>query len=211
MVLIDSYSESYSEKEVNICDSSLRCPYHEAGQAITMPDQTYKVTSAKFYLKTTGSPDPCTVKIYNCTGTPGTDGKATGSCIAESESKQFSRSTCELEEFVFTGVNQIILNANSNYTIEVSHHLGGSSNYYMLGYDENSPVHAGNAAFHDLDDVSGYGASDICFYLYGDAPSTYTKSHTSDTLLKNTGIKNTYVADAIIIPPLGGIRRVIYA
>jgi hypothetical protein len=191
MVLIDSYSESNYDGFKALASGSA---YIEMGQAITMPGTSYKVTSVKFYLATTGSPEPCTVKIYNCTGTPGADGNATGSYIAESESKQFSRSEYALEEFTFTGDNQIILNANSNYTIELSHHGGSALKSYKFGYDSSSPTHAGNLCYHDADEVPGYPTGyDACFYLYGEILYvTNAKSYSSDILIMKRGYVYLY-------------------
>lgn len=164
---------------------------------------TIALYSSKFYLLKDGSPTGNIVsKIYNYTGTPGTNAKPTGSALATSATYNIASLTgsYQLIEFLFTGVNAISLTGGTKYFVTVEYQGGDASNKLRVGWDSSSPPSgAGNNVALQLSGGTWLGGnntqSDI-FYVYGGVPLT-TKTHTTNTLVRQQTTKS-HTADASI-------------
>lgn len=161
-IVIDSYSESnYS------VDTGALSPTLSFGQSITGDGAT--LTGAKFYVKKGGSPTGNLVaKIYAHSGTFGSSSVGTGSALATSDNFDVATLTTSLSviSLSFSGVNQISLGSGTRYVVTLDAagvtFSGGS---VVMGGDNSSPSHAGNASVCSggfwFDDSS----LDLCFYL----------------------------------------------
>jgi len=207
MVLIDSYSESNRNGEVNLQDEH---PSDEGGkasaggQALTTPATAYHLTAVKFYLKKSGSPTGnLMAKVYSTTGTVGTDATPTGAALAESEavdSSTVDSSDYELVTFNFIGSNQITLSASTDYFIDFEAHSANfdGSNYIIGGVDITAPTHAGNISYFVNGSWLAESAYDTCFYLYGWIPeSSYSSTHPLFNQAKS-GIERKLGVDATV-------------
>src|SRR5574343_152307 len=106
-----------------------------------------KITSVTFMLQRGGSPTGnAYAKLYNCTGTPGTNGQKSGSAIATSDALDVSTLNPSSEQPVnltFSGINQVTLTNNTDYCITLEYSGGDSSNYIYF-YSKNSIVGSRN-------------------------------------------------------------------
>lgn len=170
--LLDSYSEA------NIDDFDiLRVTTRLADGNTFLSPVTIPLHSVKWFLLKVGSPSGnIFAKIYNLTGTVGTNGKPTGSPIATSDPIDISTLTGSYQgiEFKFTGSNSITLNAGSHYGVSIEYYTGGdSSNYLQLGLDSSSPSWSNNSFLF----ISGSWSSTLSaddafpFYIYGQLPT----------------------------------------
>ncbi|MBV5280269.1 MAG: hypothetical protein J0651_03150, partial [Actinobacteria bacterium] len=131
------------------------------------------LSSAKFYLKKTGTPTGAmTAVLYAHTGTFGSTGVPTGTALATSDTIDISTLTTSyaLVEFAFTGVNQYTLVAGTNYFISCHYNGGDASNRQNLGYD-NTGAASGNLAYGTPGAWTTLGTADVCFYVYTLTPA----------------------------------------
>jgi hypothetical protein len=174
--LIDSYAESNY--------SLLRPMYNGYIFSHTMQSfsntNSITLTTAKGKFNKAGSPTGSMyVKIYDHTGTYGTSSLPTGSVLATSDALDVSTltSTETLKTFNFSGANQITLTANTKYVIIFEYTGGNSSNCPYICTDNTSPTHEGNAGYSAAGTTyTVYTATDIIFYVYGDAAAAPTAS-----------------------------------
>lgn len=128
--------------------------------------------SAKLYLSRTGVPTGTfRVKLYAHTGTFGVDGTPTGAPLATSDYVDASVLTdvYQLIEFTFSGAEQISLTGGTEYVIVFDRADPPGSNHVLVGIDNNSPAHVGNASWST--DGTTFVPSlsyDIIFYVYAD-------------------------------------------
>lgn len=197
VILIDSYSESnYSDD--NQVDGGGSGIANAECQTITT-STSLPLYSSKFYLAKIGSPTGNIVsKIYNISGTAGTNGIPSGTALATSDPISIATLTTghQLIQFFFTGANAITLSASSHYGITVEYAGGDNSNALFVGMDDTSPTHSGNEASRVVSTWSSSTIDDNIFYLYG-GTLTQTRTHTIDSLKRKQTIK-VYTTDSLL-------------
>lgn len=161
--LFDSYSESNVDSYYNIHSAN----NNAIGQAFNA-GASKKLGSCKFFLKKTGSPDNVTAKIYAVTGTFGSTAKPTGEALATSDVRAGTGLTTggQLEEFVFSGANQIDLTSGTKYVIVCEHTGGNSSNFISIGVDVSDSSHGGNLSYYYASSPWTAYTNDAAFYVY---------------------------------------------
>lgn len=161
--LIDSYSESNVDGYYNIQSADNLA----VGQSFNA-GASKKLGSCKFFLKKTGAPGNVTAKLYAVTGTFGSTSKPTGAALATSDVRAGTGLTTggQLEEFVFSGTNQVDLTSGTKYVIVCEHTGGNSSNYISIGVDSSSPSHGGNLSYYYSATWTASAVVDASFYVY---------------------------------------------
>ena len=192
MAIIDSYSESNYEFPVAIGNTG----YYYRGQVFQGAAVHYILTSASFYVKKNGSPTGnIYAKLYNITGTPGSTAYPTGDAIAVSDAVDVSTldSSLALQEFVFSGAEQVLIAADAWYAITIYYPVNSVSDFVDVGCD-GSPAHAGNF----VDDEGTQGTSwrylsdiDLCFYVNGDIAPPSAQINDSSTILETVQISTS--------------------
>lgn len=162
--IIDSYSESNQSAGGN-----LGGVFPGLGQCFTGNGET--VGSAQWYLikHTTGATGNAIAKIYNTTGTYGTNAKPSGAALASSSLLDISTLTTSygLYTFNFTGADSITLTNGSYYCLTIEKYdTWGGAGFITLGRDSSSPSHSGNDAYSVSGSWSAPFAGDFCFYVY---------------------------------------------
>lgn len=182
MVLIDSYSETNEDSALNLLNLHPSTDNISAGgQSFTNLADTYKITSAKFYLLKIGLPiGNAHAVLYAHSGTYGVNSLPTGAPLATSD--DFDVSTLlagyAVVELFFTGAEQYEMQADTKYCIVFENPEAGTidaGNYVRMGRDSIGPTHGGNIIWH-FSGAWGSGSDDMCFYVYGDfvAPVGWT-------------------------------------
>lgn len=161
--IIDSYSESNRDNSGNLGY------FQGLGQCFTGNGE--KVGSAQWLITKyfTGSIGNAIAKIYNTTGTYGTNAKPSGAALASSSLLDISTITASysLYTFEFTGVNSITLTNGTYYCLTIEKYdTWGGTGYITLGRDASSPSHSGNDAYLSSGTWYAPFASDFCFYVY---------------------------------------------
>lgn len=169
MTLLDTYNEANEQAGLGLPPDGLT--YLAQGFTNT---PVCTLDSAKFYLAKVGSPTGnITAKIYALSGTYGNGSVPTGAALATSGNVDISTLTGSfvLKTFSFSGANQILLSASTNYFIVVTYTAGDVSNYLAVGVSGGTPARAGNSAFSSNGTVwtaDTTPASIITvFYVYG--------------------------------------------
>lgn len=164
-ITLDGYSESNRSVGYKVYQIT------HWGQTFTCSINTV-LSSCKFFLKRVGSPTgDCYAKIYEMTGTFGTDGYPDGAELAKSaviDVTKISDAGYVLTEFTFTGENAILLTPK-NYCIAFYRTGGDTNNCIAFGADYTSFSHAGNSFVYYGGWVTE-GIADIMdsvFYVYG--------------------------------------------
>lgn len=180
-VTMDDVSENangYIELDESIIDSYDTSNYNDYyasgtvtvayGQAISISSGNHTLTKAAFYLRRQGANTDFSmaVKVWNCSGTPGTDGIPTGSALATSDTVLGTDipSSFGLVNFTFSTPYQ--LQDGTDYCIGAEI-ISQTSGYPWWGYDWSSPTHSGNLFVGKPS--TGYNShsnQDIIFYLY---------------------------------------------
>lgn len=161
--LCDSYSESNKDGYYPLSNYT---GYPIAvGQTFTGNGGT--LTSVKFYMKRYGmSTGNVYATVYAHTGTWGSTGKPTGSILAQSANvdvTSISNSVYELVTFTFSGDDQITLEDGVHYCVAVWYTV---NSYMLVGRDESSPTHNGNAFNYVTSWNYSTGGYDLPFYVY---------------------------------------------
>jgi hypothetical protein len=169
IVVVDSYSESYTEQFFSFCPI---CDIVSlAGQSFTASVSS-KITSVKFNIGSHLSPTGNVVaKLYSHSGTYGTS-SVPGSLLATSDNVLASSisSTPSLVTFVFSGANQYQMISGTHYviTLEYSDYTYNGDldeyNTIFIGNDFTTLGHSGNAIY---DNVANPNFENP-FYVYGD-------------------------------------------
>jgi len=139
-----------------------------AGQSFTSPAFKSKIKALDLWSKKGGSPTgSCYAKLYAHSGTYGTSSKPTGAALATSDAVNSAGiSTSEgWITFTFSGVNQIILLADTYYVLTLEFTGGDGSNYVFFGKSGDEVT--GNACYY----ISSWNASastDGLFELRGE-------------------------------------------
>jgi len=187
--IIDSYSEdNFSAAPVLSAVHPSSTPLVSAtGQTVTLSDN-YSITSCKFYLRKRGIPlVDIIVRLYNLTGTPGTDAIPTGAALTSSDviSSSILTDTVTLYEFIF--LNPYYLSSgNYGVSLEIVSGTIDLSNTVDVGNDGTSSTHSGNP-YRYCSSAWEYLSFDRIFYLYGN-------------LGKDIGIRVRTTSETIAIP-----------
>lgn len=172
LTLLDSYPQSNADSTDFLSGGGSGNNIAD-GQAFT-PSSSLPLYSCKFYIFKTGSPTGTAVaKIYNITGTYGTNAVPTGAALATSNAFNVGSlsGTGQLIELLFTGVNAINLTAGSHYFISFEYSGGDVSNYVQFYLDQSSPTATGNFALRNhLGTWNGTNGIASIFYVYGGTP-----------------------------------------
>jgi hypothetical protein len=124
--IVDSYSESNQDSQQFFGITTVGIAQAFTGDGGTL-------NSAKWYLKKdSGATGIVVAKIYDITGTFGTDAKPTGSALATSDNYDVSSigTTFELITFTFSGINKITLVDTTQYCLAVEYTSGDSKVLY---------------------------------------------------------------------------------
>jgi len=163
--IIDSYSESNQDNEGNVGGI-----FPALGQCFTGSGAA--IGSAQWYIKqyiTGGATGNAIAKIYNTTGTYGTNAKPSGAALASSSLLDISTLTTSyaLYTFNFTGANSITLTNGTRYCLTIENYdTWGGSERVTLGRDGSSPSHSGNDCYLYSGTWNAPFAGDFCFYVY---------------------------------------------
>jgi len=173
MAVIDSYSETLYDGLYTFDDgSSSSRPYQ------TFTGNGYTLTDIDVYIAVS-STDPGTYdedvwfEIYAHSGTFGSTGVPTGTVLATSQVRNSTTLSDELilENFTFSGANQITLEDGVNYCLVGKGGVrAGAFDSTYWGRDSSSPSHPGNAGFNDTPGTKYQAGTDLCFYINGTAP-----------------------------------------
>ena len=161
----DSYAEANSDSTTTLNLGGVV----GVGQAFTgesSPGST--LVSSKFYMKKTNLPTGNAVsKIYDVTGTYGTEAIPSGTALATSGNLDVSTLTGSLvvKTFSFTGANQIELDRDKVYAVTVEYAGGDGTDNIQVGYDASSPTHGGNYSSLTGTTWSAVAGSDTVFYV----------------------------------------------
>jgi hypothetical protein len=140
------------------------------GQCFTVSTNG-KLGKATFSLKiNVGSPpNYMYAKLYEMTGTYGTDGKPTGNALAVSDAVSTSVLTSSYADvdFFFSGVNQVDL-TEDYYCIVFEYDDGDVDNSVAFSYDTATKTHSGNSFVFNHSNASWASstANDSTFYVY---------------------------------------------
>lgn len=105
------------------------------------------ISSAKFYLKKVGAPTGnIYAKIYEHTGTYGTDGKPTGNAVATSDAINVNGLSASQALVEFTFSTQLTTVNGTHYVIVVEYENGDVNNTVAIGVDTSTPTHGGNGS-----------------------------------------------------------------
>ncbi|MDP2632881.1 MAG: hypothetical protein Q8P25_04155, partial [Candidatus Curtissbacteria bacterium] len=163
-LLASSYSES---NYTNVLYLSSAQTFQGAGQSFIGNGGT--LSSAKFYSYKWNSPTGnAYAKVYAHAFDYGSSSKPTGSALATSDALDVSSipSTNTLIEFIFSGVNSIVLQNGTYYVVTIEYNGGDISNYIYAFDDETSPTHSGNLSSLSSSSWSSYSGYDLIFYVY---------------------------------------------
>lgn len=172
-VLIDSYSESNADYVVSLYTDG----YTGYGESFLNPSEIH-FNSCKFYIGKNGLPTGnCYAKLYEHVGTFGSSGVPTGNPIAVSDPVDVTTlaqfvggiEDLVLKEFIFSGVNKVVLSANTYYVVTIEYTGSVSSeNSVVVGVDETNPSHAGNGVSYDYAfEAWLINSGEFPFYIYG--------------------------------------------
>jgi len=182
--------ELYSKYEVMFdgMDGSLGDQYNHLatsenrGIAQCVSGSGNEISKVGFWAKKTGSPTGSMVaKVYNMTGTFGTNGLPSGTALATSDNFSVSTLPAGTEtynEITFSGANQIMLSSGTNYCISFEYTGGNSSNQVdmVVLIAGSGSEHPGNASYWNGTTwrTTTYGSlgtsgthDDLCFTAYG--------------------------------------------
>jgi hypothetical protein len=165
--LITNYDESHLGINLGLGNNG---GYVKLAQTFHNPTQIVLSNVQFFLAKQVGSPaGNATVSIYAVTGSLGTTSKPTGSALATSDNVGvggFSSGADLAVNFIFSGVNKITLNANTNYAIVLSYTSGTSASIAVGA--QLTAVYNGNES-NTSDGVNWNPDSGVSliFYIYG--------------------------------------------
>ena len=171
--IVDSYSEGYYSLSFSIYNTRIM-----GGQSFVGNGKN--ISTAKFYAKKLGSPTGyCRAKVYAHQGTYGTDGVATGSPLAISDSINVETISTVYDLVTFNFPSSYSLNNGSYYVIVCEYTGGNSSNCVQIGIDSYNLAHAGNLCYYTTS-WQAVNARDACFYVYGVSPTAFIPQITID-------------------------------
>ncbi len=140
-------------------------------QSFTVGANNMVLTRVRFRLKKTGSPTAnMTAKLYAHSGTYGTSSVPTGAATATSDTIPASRlrTSYDVIEFTFSGVEQVTLTAAAYYCISLEF-TGDASNYVNMDSNETT-VHGGNRSSYAAAAWTEDATDDLYFRVFSSAP-----------------------------------------
>lgn len=159
--LVDSYSESNADAFFTIATGN---SLFGVGQAFTAI--AGNISSSQFWAKKDGTPTGTVFsKLYNLSGTFGTNAIPSGAALATSDGIDISTISTTLSLVTFTFSNTFTLVNGTNYGISLEYAGDGSANGINYGQDSSSPTHAGNLFFNN-GSWNASSTADLCFYVY---------------------------------------------
>lgn len=178
VAIIDTYA--FSNSELCCATTSLTASRENCGLATCEVGQTFTASitnsllSVSFNMTRVGSP---TINLYaivhQVTGTFGTNAVPTGNTIAVSNpipGESLSTSPSQVN-FAFTDLNQVTLNADTNYAVGVradgSEVIDAVANFFRVAADNTSPTHIGNFWRRAADSYQGLDTMDTPFIVTG--------------------------------------------
>lgn len=167
--VVDSYSETNRSGDSTELYSSASPNF--IGQTFSNVTKS-NLSKVKLYLSKIGLPTgTLTAKIYDITGTSGTDGKPTGTVLATSNPLDASTLTTSPTLTDFTFPTAITLQAGASYclALDATSVSGASGKGVLWGRDTTAPSHAGNEFLSSNGGTtfSTVTSVDLCFYVYG--------------------------------------------
>jgi len=169
-VLVANYTEANQDAvgQINVLHPSAGASISAEGQSFTMVAANHKIGSAIFYMqKGAGATGTVRAGLYAHAGGFGVNGVPNGAALAYSDNVNIDNITAGLTliTFNFTGANQVVMTAGTNYFITVERNgviVGGS---VSVGVDTTAPSAPGNGAFYNNAAWSST-AFDTIFYVY---------------------------------------------
>lgn len=182
-VVVDHYSDENLDSGEDICAAYINGygqTFHNVGAA-----QLCKVVfPLNIHIHSATCEIYVEARLYACDGTPGTDGKPTGSPLSTSASVTLMKTDNtggEYIERVFVFTTPYSLSSDTNYCIVLYHTGINGSCTIPIGYplatvvgkDGSSPSHAGNACKHRWGDPTpawawaAESSEDCIFKAYG--------------------------------------------
>jgi hypothetical protein len=166
--IIDSYSESNYSAGAGY---PLYSSESRIGQSFSNSG-TNILRSAKFYLLRSGVLNGSVyAKLYAHSGTYGTSSVGTGTALATSDAIPASSISTSIGLISFGFSTSYTLINGVKYVISVEYTGGDGGNYLVVGVDESSPTHSGNASYY----TGGWNAvsdKDCIFYVSTEAVAT---------------------------------------
>lgn len=154
--------------------------------------------SAQFYLKiNAGSPTGnATAKIYNITGTIGSNATPTGAALATSDTLDVTTlsGSYALTTMSFSGGNQISLTDGSNYAVTFEYSGGDGSNNVAVKAETANPIYLGNRCQLSAGSWASSSNIDLIFSVNTTAGSELTKIE-PQYLLINAAVTGTGLKD----------------
>ena len=138
------------------------------GQAFLMGATPRDICKASFYHNVEGSAPldvDAAVRIYACSGTPGTDGRPTGEALATSDILKHS-SDCDAAWVTYTFSTPFTLAANTAYCAVLEFLVSDMDVLCHVKYDNTSPSHGGNYVERIAGTPAYYADRDCNFRLY---------------------------------------------
>jgi len=192
VVTIDSYSESNRSADFTFGAATSQELY--LAQSFTCSDGII-LDSCKFYLKRSDIVDGGTLyaKVYNLTGTYGTNSYPSGNALATSGSVAVSSigTSYSLVTFSFSGAGRISLSTSGTYAIALYYASYDTNNDDMVqaGYDYTSSSHGGNLSYYRSGSWAT-SANDFIFYVYGDTVAPTVTTQACSSVTHNTATAN---------------------
>lgn len=170
-VIVASYSETNRDdvEKIEALTPSAGAGRSEVGQSFTTPNAgvAYQLKRATFFLMKSGLPTGNAVaKLMTVPPAP--------AVIATSDAFDISTlgGAYALKNFDFSGVNQVLMNINTQYMMAIGFVAAGllnGANFVRVGNDTSAPAYAGGNEFYfNNGGWSSYAGGDCCFYIYGD-------------------------------------------
>lgn len=161
-VLVDCYGDSNGDTSLQIKSGGII----SYGQSFTGDDSS--ITKAKFSLQKNGSPTGFAyAKLYEMSGTYGTNGIPTGNALVTSDGVNVATDISSVKgliTFNFSTTYKMVL--GTNYVIQCEFTGGDTSNNVLMWIDTASPTHSGNRSLNNGNWLSS-ATQDTCFYVYG--------------------------------------------
>jgi hypothetical protein len=166
MSLVDSYSESNynADRQILGWHPSTTSEMSAVGQSFTGNDKT--ITSAKFYLGTTGTPyGAAWAELYAHNGAYGSG--TPGTLLEQSAVVWLPYdSAITLTDFTFSGGTLLEAGVNYYIVIVVDYYFFDTSNFAFVGIDNTAPSHGGNESYF-ANSTWNATSNDVIFYVYG--------------------------------------------
>ncbi len=168
IAIADSYSEANSTGTHAFVYTANYGAHSFTGNGQTL-------NKATWYIEKDGSPTGNVVaKIYNTSGTFGTNSLPTGAALATSNTVNSATlpASFTLTDFTFSGANKITLTNGTHYALTLEGDVGAFGNMVDVAGDDTSPTHGGDDSFtsNSGSTWNTQSGQDAIFYIYTDTP-----------------------------------------